>query len=122
MTNRDDGFFLLNVVDALNDIISYTSVGHDVFVTEQMRQDAVERKFEIVGEATKNLSEELRLKYPDIPWSHMARFRDVLSHHYLGIDMETVWEISQTDVKNAFEKLTKIEEYLAAKTRSGKSE
>ena len=63
MSKRDDSFFLLNAVDALQDIIAYTEVGHDTFIKEKMRQDAVERKFEILGEAVKNLSEDLRLQY-----------------------------------------------------------
>lgn len=117
MTKRDDGFFLLSIVDALHDIESYTSVGHDVFMSEKMRQDAVERKFEIIGEAVKNLSESLRQKYPEISWSHMARFRDVLSHHYFGVDLEAVWNISQKDAKTALEKLQQLDEYIAAQSR-----
>lgn len=122
MSKRDDSFFLLNAVDALQDIIAYTEVGHDTFIKEKMRQDAVERKFEILGEAVKNLSEDLRKIHPDIPWSHMARFRDMLSHHYFGIDYETVWIITQKDVPEVLEKISSLDEYILAKQCLDKSQ
>ncbi len=89
-------------------------------MSEKMRQDAVERKFEVIGEAVKNLSESLRGKYPEISWSHMARFRDVLSHHYFGVDLEAVWKISQKDAKTALEKVERLDEYIAALSRMNK--
>ena len=114
MTKHDDGFFLLHIADSLSDIVSYTSVGKADFYAERMRQDAVERKFEILGEAVKNLSPELREKYPLIKWSHMARFRDMLSHHYFGIDLAAVWNISQKDAKEALSQIIQLQEYTDA--------
>ena len=117
MSKRDDGFFLLNIVDALNDVISYTADGQAAFIAEKMRRDAVERKFEILGEAVKNLSSEFCAKYPKVKWSHMARFRDMLSHHYFGIDYNIVWDISQTSVPEALALITQIPEYIAARQK-----
>lgn len=119
MTKHDDTFFLLHIADALSDIISYTSVGRADFYAERMRQDAVERKFEILGEAVKSLSPEIRGKYPQIKWSYMARFRDMLSHHYFGIDLATVWEISQKDVKDVLAQIVELKEYSDALARIG---
>lgn len=118
MTKRNDGFFLLNIVDALNDVAIYTSVSHDVFMAEKMRQDAVSRKFEIIGEAVKHLSNEFRDKNSGIPWSYMARFRDVLIHHYFGIDMKAVWEISQNEARIALEKILLLDEYIVARAKN----
>ncbi len=56
-----------------------------------MVQDATVRNFEIVGEATKNLSAALRKSRPEIPWARMAGMRDVLIHNYMGVDLEVVW-------------------------------
>lgn len=117
MSKRDDYFFLQNIVEALEDIESYTADGFASFISEPMRQDAIERKFEILGEAVKNLSEDFRQKYPEIQWSHMARFRDILSHHYFGIDVRTVWDISQKDVKEALTQIVNLPEYVVAKQR-----
>ena len=85
MQKRSDGTFLLHIHEALNDIVSYTANGQAEFFAEKMRQDAVERKFEIIGEAVKNLSQGFREKYPNVDWSYMAKFRDLLSHHYSGL-------------------------------------
>ena len=64
MKSRSDGTFLLHIYEALNDIVSYTSAGQAAFFAEKMQQDAVERKFEILGEAVKNLSPGIPEKVP----------------------------------------------------------
>lgn len=56
-----------------------------------MVQDAVIRNLEVIGEAVKKLSSDLRAQYPEIPWSRIAGMRDVLIHEYFGVRVETVW-------------------------------
>lgn len=56
-------------------------------------QDATIRNFEIIGEATKRLSVELRTTHSNIPWKQMAEFRDVLIHYYLRVDRDEVWDV-----------------------------
>ncbi len=56
-----------------------------------MIQDAVIRNLEIIGEAVKNLSADLRDRHPDIPWGRIAGLRDVLIHQYFGVRLQTVW-------------------------------
>lgn len=90
------------------------SVGKDVFLKTSHWQDAVIRELEIVGEATKNISDGLRNKYPDIPWRRIAGLRDVLIHDYMGVDLEAVWEITQ---KNLPTLKTKIESILSENLR-----
>ena len=51
---------------------------------------------EIIGEATKRLSPDVRRRYPQIPWKRSAGLRDVLIHDYLGVDLSLVWRITQT--------------------------
>ena len=115
MKKRSDGTFLLHIYEALNDIVSYTSDGQAEFFAEKMRQDAVERKFEIIGEAVKNLSRDFLEKYPNVDWSYMAKFRDLLSHHYFGIDLDVVWSIAQEDVPQALKQIKEIPEFQSAK-------
>jgi uncharacterized protein with HEPN domain len=57
---------------------------------ERVLQDAVVRNLEIIGEATKRLSDSCRQKNPQIPWREMAGMRDVLIHAYYGVDLEEV--------------------------------
>jgi len=56
--------------------------------------DAVIRNFEIIGEASKNLPKQLKVKYPNIPWEEMYRLRNRISHEYFGIDYEILWDIA----------------------------
>ena len=64
MKKYDDSFFLLNIVDALSDILFYTSCSEEEFLIEIMRQDAVARKFENLGESVKNLSSQFCKEHP----------------------------------------------------------
>ena len=122
MKNRSDGTFLLHIFEALNDIVSYTADGQAEFFAEKMRQDAIERKFEIIGEAVKNLSQGFREKYPNVDWSYMAKFRDLLSHHYFGIDLDVVWSIAQEDVPQALKQIKEIPEFQSAKQQFDRSQ
>lgn len=122
MKKRSDGTFLLHIYEALNDIVSYTANGQAEFFAEKMRQDAVERKFEIIGEAVKNLSQSFREKYPNVDWSYMAKFRDLLSHHYFGIDLDVVWSITQEDVPQALKQIEEIPEFRSAKQQFDQSQ
>jgi uncharacterized protein with HEPN domain len=61
-------------------------------------QDAVIRQLEIIGEATKRLSETLRSEHADVPWRRIAGLRDVLIHDYMGVDLDAVWEVTQTNL------------------------
>ncbi|MBI4497878.1 MAG: DUF86 domain-containing protein [Chloroflexi bacterium] len=86
------------MLDATEKIAAYTSVGREVFLSTPHWQDAVIRQLEILGEATKRLSQGLRSQYAAIPWRRIAGLRDVLIHDYMGVDLAAVWELTQRDV------------------------
>ena len=60
--------------------------------------DAVVRNFEIIGEASKNIPEEIQMKYPEIPWKKMYGMRNLISHEYFGIDYEMIWQIATVNL------------------------
>jgi uncharacterized protein with HEPN domain len=66
---------------------------YEEFSKDKMRIDAVVRNFEIIGEAAKNISDDLRKKFPATDWKAVAGFRDTLIHGYFGIDLEILWDI-----------------------------
>lgn len=95
---KDDTLYLLTIKECLANIKEYATEDRNYFMSDRKTQDAVIRNFEIIGEATKNISMQLREEYQDIPWRRMAGFRDVLIHNYMGVDISSVWQIIQNDV------------------------
>jgi uncharacterized protein with HEPN domain len=68
------------------------------FLANRLAMDAVERRLEIIGEASKQVGFETREMYPDVPWSDMARLRDVISHRYNRVNPMRIWIIATSDV------------------------
>ena len=73
-------------------------MGSDVFKAERMRQDAVIRKLEIIGEAVKQLSSATKERRPEIQWKQIAGMRDRLTHDYFGVDLLLVWRVVERDL------------------------
>jgi len=95
MSERADRDFLSDIQEAARRIEAYTATAtYDEFLADTKTQDAVIRNLEIIGEATKNLSTELRAKYPHVPWRGMAGVRDRLFHDYFGVNLDIVWQIA----------------------------
>jgi uncharacterized protein with HEPN domain len=105
-----DTLYLRHILDAIQKIERYAEVGHDEFIAESLRHDAVIRQLEIVGEAAKRLSPQVLSHSPDVPWRQVAGMRDVLIHDYMGVDLERVWNVLQQDLpsmRRAVEELLK---------------
>ena len=90
---KDDTVYLHHILDCIQAIEQYTRDGKDSFMSSRLIQDAVIRNLEVMGEATKRVSSELKTKNPHIPWREMAGMRDVLIHDYLGVDLTIVWNV-----------------------------
>jgi uncharacterized protein with HEPN domain len=93
-----DQLYVRHILEAIEKIESYISVGRDVFMATTHWQDAVIRQLEIIDEATKRLSQDLRSRHHEIPWRRIAGLRDVLIHDYMGVDLPAVWEITQREL------------------------
>lgn len=74
-----------------------------------MVQDAVIRNIEIIGEASKMVSSNLKTSYFEIPWKEMAGMRDKLVHDYMGVDIQVVWNTIEKDIPFLEDLLTKID-------------
>jgi len=86
---EEDKVFIGHILESIDLIQSYTErlIKEEFFSLPQV-QDAVIRRLEIIGEAVKNLSSEVKQKRPDVPWRQIAGMRDVLIHEYFGVDLE----------------------------------
>ena len=109
MSERSDQDLLSDIQEAAQRIATYTAgMMYDAFLGDTKTQDAVIRNLEIIGEATKNLSSELRAKYPDLPWKGMAGVRDRLIHDYFGVNLDIVWQIITAELPEVVVKVEAI--------------
>ena len=95
---KDDRLYLIHVVECAERVEQYTAGGKDAFLESRMVQDATLRNLQTMAEATKDLSEETRARRPDVQWRSIRAFRNTVVHDYRGVDLGTVWQITQRDV------------------------
>ena len=96
---KRDEAYLRHILDAISNIENFIEgVSKEGFLNNIEKQYAVLRGLEIIGEAAKNLSEELKAKYPQVPWKEIAGMRDKLIHQYFGVNLELVWETIKADI------------------------
>ena len=103
-------------VDFLNDILEsiekieqfISNMDYQDFVKDDKTNYAVIRAFEIIGEASKEIPDELKEEYDEIPWKEMDAMRDKLIHSYFGVDLEVVWKTIEEDISTLKPLIQKI--------------
>ena len=95
---RSDRERLLDILEAVERIEVQAARGRSTFADEELAQTAVIRWIEIIGEAARGVSAELRQEYPEVPWRRMVAMRNVLIHGYFDIDVDLVWSVAQNDL------------------------
>jgi uncharacterized protein with HEPN domain len=94
---KDEKSYLLHVLERIARIRDFTTGGYVVFEEDLLIQDAVLRNLEVIGEAIKQISPELRAQHPQIPWRRITGMRDVLIHDYMGVNLHEVWNVIQNN-------------------------
>src|SRR3989344_6812205 len=109
MSERNDIVFIHHILNAINNIkISTKGLSKEEFQNNNDIKDACIRRLEIIGEAVKNISQELKNKYPLINWKKIAGTRDRVIHSYFSVNLDIVWDIIKKDLPDLKEKMLKI--------------
>ena len=111
MSKRDIKLYVRDILEAIKAIEKFVEgMDFENFKEDDKTSSAVIRKFEIIGEATKNIPQSIKEKYPHIPWKEMAGFRDKLIHFYFGIKYDIVWDtikLRLPELRNNIERVLK---------------
>ena len=104
-----DRAYLFDILEAAKRILQYTEKkSEDQFISDIQCQDAVIRRFEIIGEAARRISDEMKNEYPEIPWFEMVGMRNIMIHEYDDIDMTILWDTIQKDLPPLISLLEKM--------------
>ncbi len=109
MPKRESNLLIADMIECCKKILNYTNaMDYDSFLSDNKTIDAVTRNFEILGEACKYVSDEIKLKNPLIEWRKIGDFRNILIHDYFGIDYEIMWQIVENELGTQLKFLEKI--------------
>jgi uncharacterized protein with HEPN domain len=90
---------LADIAECCEKILRFTAgIDRERLAEDELRSDAVIRNIETIGEATKNLPDEIQARMPGIEWRKIAGMRDILSHVYYRVDPDIVWDVVETKI------------------------
>jgi uncharacterized protein with HEPN domain len=113
MTEKEDFIFIEHILDSINAIQTFSkNLSKEQLISNRLKQSAIVREIEIIGEAVKNISETLKNKHPEVLWKEIAGTRDKMIHHYFGVDISIVWNIISSDLPILKEQMLKIKQEL----------
>jgi len=101
--------YLEDILTSVSKILKYAGdASHEDLIKDEMRLEAIVRNFEIIGEASSKIPQDIIEKYPFIEWRKISDFRNVLAHEYFGIDYEIMWEIIREKLPELKERIQTI--------------
>jgi len=95
---KDERLYLVHIIECIERVERYTSDGHEAFFSSTLTQDGVVRNLQVMAESTQRLLEATKAAHPEIPWERIASFRNVLTHGYMDLDLDVIWEVVGQDV------------------------
>jgi uncharacterized protein with HEPN domain len=109
MYERDFRLYLSDILDSGRAIQEFVKgLSFEEFCKDRKTYSAVIREFEVIGEAVGKLSDELKIKHPNVEWQDIKDFRNLLIHEYFGVDLEIVWRVVQDDLPALMDAVNEI--------------
>jgi uncharacterized protein with HEPN domain len=109
MSKRKPDVYLEDMLESIEQIEGYLGdVNENEFYRNSEKQDAVLRRLEIIGEAVKHISDDIRDEYDEVPWRKIAGMRDIIIHEYFGVTLSMVWVVTQRDLPDLKSKIKDI--------------
>lgn len=109
MSRRADTDLVRDMLEAAQRALDYCAdLQYEDFTQDNKTQDAVVRNLEVLGEAAKSLSEDLRTRHDGLPWASLAGMRNRLIHDYFGVNLDIVWDVVKNDLPPLVEGLNQI--------------
>lgn len=100
---RDESFFIVSVITP--------NVSKDDFLQDETLKRAVVRSLEIIGEATKKIPVDFKIKWGSINWKNMAGMRDRLIHDYMGVNYSIVWKVIKNKIPDLYTQIIEVIEH-----------
>jgi len=105
---KDNLIYLSHILERSEKILRFIEgLDEHSFSTDEKTQSAVIREFEVIGEASKRISDDFKDRYQSIPWKIMAGMRDILIPNYEGVSPYRVWDTAQHDIPSLISELKK---------------
>ena len=95
---RLDGLRLLDAIEQMELICTFSEKGRDTFLSGLLIQSAILHRLALLGEAYRGVSSEVRDRHPEVPWAQIIAFRNVVIHEYFGVDLDLVWTIVEEHI------------------------
>ncbi|MBL7825558.1 MAG: DUF86 domain-containing protein [Saprospiraceae bacterium] len=113
MAKRQLNVYFGDIVESIEIIEGFVrGVSQVAFESNLEKQDAVIRRLAIIGEAIKHVPENIRTKYPEVPWRDAAGLRDVVVHEYFGVSLEVIWGVAIRELPILKQQIRRIQEEL----------
>ena len=89
---------LLDILEAIERIEKYASQGREAFNRDELIQNWMVNHITIIGEACRALPNDFQADYSEVDWADIIAMRNILVHHYFGIDLDAIWSVVERDI------------------------